>query len=249
MGVIDRNPTAARIRNTRTAARREQRPFESWEQVDAISAEMDPRFRSDSGRARRHRPPPRGTESASEIDANARGLPAVRLRDQVPPPPEGLAQRTSKRSWPERVTRRLLVLDAVVLGRCSECVETPVGYESRGRGPSGTTPTSPRCRRWVSRPCPDTLRNHFEHLDERIEESEEAGVYVGDSVMPSGSFYHPKSMPDRANAQLRNFDPFTGRLSVWEDELDIDALAAELVSIGRAAGPVYGPSTDAPEPP
>jgi hypothetical protein len=44
MGVIDRNPTAARIRNTRTAARREQRPFESWEQVDAISAEMDPRF-------------------------------------------------------------------------------------------------------------------------------------------------------------------------------------------------------------
>jgi integrase len=43
MSVIDVNPTA-RIRNTRAAVRREQRPFESWEQVEAISAEMDPRF-------------------------------------------------------------------------------------------------------------------------------------------------------------------------------------------------------------
>ena len=37
------NPTA-RIRNTRAAVRRDLRPFESWEQVEAISAEMDPRF-------------------------------------------------------------------------------------------------------------------------------------------------------------------------------------------------------------
>jgi hypothetical protein len=84
-------------------------------------------------------------------------------------------------------------------------------------------------------------------LDERIEASAAAGSFVGDSVMPSGSFYHGPSMPDRAKAQLRNFDPFTGRLSVWEDELDIDALAAELAKIGRAAGPVYGPSVDSAE--
>jgi hypothetical protein len=93
-----------------------------------------------------------------------------------------------------------------------------------------------------------TLRNHFEHLDERIEMSAEAGNFVGDSVMPSGAFYHEESMPERAKAQLRNFDPFTGKLSVWDDELDIDALAAELVSIAEAAGPVYGPITDAGTP-
>jgi len=43
MGLIESNPTA-RIRNTRAAASREQRPFESWGQVEAISAEMDLRF-------------------------------------------------------------------------------------------------------------------------------------------------------------------------------------------------------------
>jgi integrase len=43
MGLIESNPTR-RIRNTRAAVRRDMRPFESWEQVEAISAEMDPRF-------------------------------------------------------------------------------------------------------------------------------------------------------------------------------------------------------------
>lgn len=44
MGLLDANPTA-RIRNVRaTADRRQIHPFESWEQVAAISAEMDPRF-------------------------------------------------------------------------------------------------------------------------------------------------------------------------------------------------------------
>jgi hypothetical protein len=55
-----------------------------------------------------------------------------------------------------------------------------------------------------------TLRNHFEHLDERIETSAAAGSFVGDSVMPSGSFYHQESMPDRGKAQLRNYDPSPG---------------------------------------
>jgi integrase len=44
MGVLDANP-AARIRNTRAAdGRREMRPFESWAEVDAVAAEIDPRF-------------------------------------------------------------------------------------------------------------------------------------------------------------------------------------------------------------
>jgi integrase len=45
MGLLDRNPTA-RIKNARAAVdvRREQRPFDSWEQVEAIAAELDPRF-------------------------------------------------------------------------------------------------------------------------------------------------------------------------------------------------------------
>lgn len=44
MGVLDANP-ASRIRNTRAAAeRREMRPFENWAEVDAVAAEIDPRF-------------------------------------------------------------------------------------------------------------------------------------------------------------------------------------------------------------
>jgi integrase len=43
MGLLDENPTA-RIRKVRAAARREQRPFETWEQVEAIAAEMHPRY-------------------------------------------------------------------------------------------------------------------------------------------------------------------------------------------------------------
>jgi integrase len=45
MGLLERNPTA-RIKNTRASVdeHREQRPFESWEQVEVITAEMDPRF-------------------------------------------------------------------------------------------------------------------------------------------------------------------------------------------------------------
>jgi integrase len=44
MGLVETNPTA-RIRNVRaTADRRQIHPFETWEQVEAISAEMDPRY-------------------------------------------------------------------------------------------------------------------------------------------------------------------------------------------------------------
>lgn len=45
MGLLERNPTA-RIRNVRASVevKRGQRPFESWEEVEAIAAEMDPRF-------------------------------------------------------------------------------------------------------------------------------------------------------------------------------------------------------------
>ena len=44
MGLIDANPTS-RIRNVRASVdRRAIHPFESWEQVEAISAEMDPRY-------------------------------------------------------------------------------------------------------------------------------------------------------------------------------------------------------------
>jgi integrase len=44
MGLLDVNPTA-RIKNVRaTADRRRIYPFEDWEQVEAIGAELDPRF-------------------------------------------------------------------------------------------------------------------------------------------------------------------------------------------------------------
>jgi integrase len=44
MGLLDVNPTA-RIKNVRaTVDRRAIHPFESWEQVEAICAELDPRF-------------------------------------------------------------------------------------------------------------------------------------------------------------------------------------------------------------
>jgi integrase len=43
MQLLEVNPTV-RIRNTRAASRSEMRPFESWEQVDAITAELDPRY-------------------------------------------------------------------------------------------------------------------------------------------------------------------------------------------------------------
>jgi len=45
MGLLERNPTA-RIKNVRASVevKRGQRPFESWEQVEAVAAELDPRF-------------------------------------------------------------------------------------------------------------------------------------------------------------------------------------------------------------
>jgi integrase len=44
MGLLESNPSA-RIRNTRVpTGRRDMRPFESWEEVEAIAAEMDPRY-------------------------------------------------------------------------------------------------------------------------------------------------------------------------------------------------------------
>jgi integrase len=45
MGLLERNPTA-QIKNVRASVdvRRGLRPFESWEQVEAIAAELDPRF-------------------------------------------------------------------------------------------------------------------------------------------------------------------------------------------------------------
>jgi integrase len=45
MGLLDSNPTA-RIRNRQASLdeHREQRPFDTWEQVEAASMEMDPRF-------------------------------------------------------------------------------------------------------------------------------------------------------------------------------------------------------------
>ena len=43
MGLLASNPSS-RIRNTRAATRKEQRPFESWEEVEAIAAEMPPAF-------------------------------------------------------------------------------------------------------------------------------------------------------------------------------------------------------------
>jgi integrase len=43
MGLIESNPTR-RIRNTRSAVRRDMRPFDGWDEVEMIAAEMDPRF-------------------------------------------------------------------------------------------------------------------------------------------------------------------------------------------------------------
>jgi integrase len=45
MNLLERNPTA-RIKNVRASVevKRGQRPFESWEQIEAIAAELDPRF-------------------------------------------------------------------------------------------------------------------------------------------------------------------------------------------------------------
>jgi integrase len=43
LGLLDSNP-ATRVRNTRAEVRREQRPFESWGEVEAIAAEMERRF-------------------------------------------------------------------------------------------------------------------------------------------------------------------------------------------------------------
>jgi integrase len=45
MGLLERNPTA-QIKNVRASVdvRRGLRPFESWEQLEAIAAELDPRF-------------------------------------------------------------------------------------------------------------------------------------------------------------------------------------------------------------
>jgi integrase len=45
MGLLERNPTA-QIKNVRAAVdvRRKLRPFESWEELEAIAAEIDPRF-------------------------------------------------------------------------------------------------------------------------------------------------------------------------------------------------------------
>jgi integrase len=45
MGLLERNPTA-QIKNVRASVdvKREQRPFDSWADVEAITAEMDPRF-------------------------------------------------------------------------------------------------------------------------------------------------------------------------------------------------------------
>ena len=45
VGLVEQNPTA-RIRNRQASLdeHREQRPFDSWEQVEAVAAELDPRF-------------------------------------------------------------------------------------------------------------------------------------------------------------------------------------------------------------
>ena len=45
MGLLEHNPTA-RIRNRQASLdeHREQRPYETWEEVEAVAAELDPRF-------------------------------------------------------------------------------------------------------------------------------------------------------------------------------------------------------------
>ena len=44
MGLIEANPTS-RIKNTRaTVDHRQIHPFETWDQVEAVSAEIDPRY-------------------------------------------------------------------------------------------------------------------------------------------------------------------------------------------------------------
>ena len=77
---------------------------------------------------------------------------------------------------------------------------------------------------------------HFEHFDERIEDAVATGVTVDASIFPKGAI-EVGGATQPSQSYLRNFDPQTRRLTFWHDEFDVDAVASELIRIGRLAVP------------
>jgi hypothetical protein len=69
-----------------------------------------------------------------------------------------------------------------------------------------------------------TLRNHFEHFDERLDE--------WDATSPNHIFVDRNlglSLPNMPTINLfRNYDPATGTLHFWGDEFTVPALVDEV---------------------
>lgn len=80
------------------------------------------------------------------------------------------------------------------------------------------------------------LRNDFEHLDERIEEwwaewqHKEARVVIGQLVGPRSAIDMLGVKPGQKDT-LRWFDPSTGDIIFWGNELNIPAIFDEVVRI------------------
>jgi integrase len=93
MGLLEGNPTA-RIKNVRASVevKRGQQPFATWDEVEAVAAELDPRVRGDPDRARWHWASPGGVVCARTPRPRPRGRGAQRRARLLAAPLEGLCQ-------------------------------------------------------------------------------------------------------------------------------------------------------------
>jgi hypothetical protein len=78
---------------------------------------------------------------------------------------------------------------------------------------------------------PRSIRNHFEHFDERIEDAVRTGAVVDTNFVPKGAI----DAGPRKHSYLRNYDAGTDTLMFWHDEIHVGTVVEELIRIGRAA--------------
>jgi hypothetical protein len=75
---------------------------------------------------------------------------------------------------------------------------------------------------------PRTMRDHFEHYDERLEEWDAKSVNHWHIDRNLGSFASAMSPPADRLELFRNYDPNTEVVTFWGDDFDIPAIVAEV---------------------
>lgn len=87
------------------------------------------------------------------------------------------------------------------------------------------------------------LRNHFEHIDERIDRWSRmpvaSGLRLDTSIGPLSDLIamFGRDQPVAIESFFRFYDPSTGELSFWADRVKIHELAAELERVRDTASP------------